>query len=140
MKSDVYDNIFAEMCKVYPWMRKKVVRWHSNGNLRIMVEFEDGDIAEYDYILKTINIARSLDELEGRHRGDSEVKWRMEFARRLYRKLLTRGISQNELGWRTGISAGAISKYMNGESTPSAYNLKKIVEAIGCTVEDLVDF
>lgn len=140
MRSDVYDNIFAELCKMHPWMRKKVVHWQPNGNLRIMVELADGDVVEYDYILKTANIARSIDELEGRHRGDSEDKWRMEFARRLHRKLLTRGISQDELSLRTGISAGAISKYANGKSTPSTYNLKKIVCVIGCTIADLVDF
>lgn len=140
MRNDVYNNIFAELCKMHPWMLGEIVRWWPNGNLRIMAELADGDVAEYDYILKTINIARSLDELEGRHRGDSEVKWRMEFARRLYRKLVTRGISQDELSWRTGISAGAISKYANGESTPSAYNLKKIAGVIGCPVSELIDF
>ena len=140
MRNDVYDNIFAELCKMHPWMREEIVRWRPNGNLRIMAELADGDVAEYDYILKTVSIAGSLDELEGRHRGESEVQWRMEVARRLYRKLVTRGISQDELSWRTGISAGAISKYANGESTPSAYNLKKIAGVIGCPVSELIDF
>lgn len=140
MKNDVYDDVFAELCKMHPWMREKVVSWQPNGNLRIIAELEDGDVIEYDYILKTASIARCLEELEGRHRGDSETKWRMEFARRLYRKLLTRGISQDELSFRTGISAGAISKYVNGKSTPSSYNLKKIALVIRCTVAELVDF
>ena len=69
-----------------------------------------------------------------------EDRWRIHFARRLYKKMLQRGFDQQELSLRTGISINTISKYMNGHSTPSFYNAYKMANALECSVSDFLHF
>lgn len=44
------------------------------------------------------------------------------------------GLSQGEIGRRMGVTAGAISKYISADSTPSIANLTALAEACGARV------
>ena len=48
------------------------------------------------------------------------------------------GQTQREFGLNIGVSASAISQYINGYSTPSKEKLEKIAEALHCGVDDLL--
>ena len=59
-----------------------------------------------------------------------EAEWRKRFGRNLLDTMNRWKISQEELSLKTGISQSAISKYINGVSTPSAYTLMKICDVL----------
>ena len=49
------------------------------------------------------------------------------------------GLSQTELAEAVGISAKSLSRYESGERDPRASDLVKIADALGCSVELLVN-
>ena len=49
------------------------------------------------------------------------------------------GLSQTELAEAVGISAKSLSRYESGEREPRASDLVKIADALGCSVELLVN-
>lgn len=140
MSYKLHDQIFDEFCKMCPWAAPKVSKWYETGTLEIIIELKDGSAMHYDYILKAFRYEPSLDELLEKLKVHDEEEWRMEFARRLYKKMCMKGYTQEELSWRTGISQGTLAKYVNGLITPGCWNIRKIATELKCTIADLVDF
>lgn len=128
--------VFDEFTKMCPWAADKVVRWYSSDNFEIVVELDDGGVIQYDQILKTFRCASSLEELEDLRTPTNEEEWKQEFSWRLYRKMISKGLSQDDLAFEADISPASITKYMNGTSVPSAYNLLKIAKAMHLSIED----
>lgn len=60
-----------------------------------------------------------------------------ENAIRVYREF--RGLSARELADKTGISAAFLSEIENGKKEGGVSTLKKIAQALGVTIDDLVD-
>lgn len=61
------------------------------------------------------------------------------FGRRLKILMADRGMSYTELAERAGISRQMVSRYMHNESIPSLFVAVHLAEALGVTVDDLVD-
>lgn len=51
---------------------------------------------------------------------------------------LAAGLSQYQLAEKVGCSQHHISRWENGERGPSAKSLKKLANALGCKMEDLI--
>lgn len=135
---DAYQDIFEEFLRMCPYVRGRVITWYKNDDYEITVELEDGSAYRYDYIEK---VYRRVSRVEDFMRPPSnEEEWRKIFSNRLYRRMRIKGITQDELAWRAGISAGMMTNYVNGYSTPSAYKLLKIANVLECSVEDLIYF
>lgn len=49
-----------------------------------------------------------------------------------------KGITQQELSYRTGIAQSTLSKYMNGKINPLIRPIHKISRAIGCTFDEII--
>lgn len=132
---DLVNYMFEDFARYDPESAKKAVKWYEFERLEIMIELNDGSKILYDFSDKVIRYLG---------RGDredlDEEHWRMEFAKRLYKRMLYRGINQQALSEKSGISMHTISKYMNGYSTPSFYNADRLAKALGCTVLDLLHF
>ena len=126
-------NVFNEFVKMCPWAVDKVVHWNSSDVGEIVVELDDGGVVQYDKIIKTWRFARNLQELKDLRTPTNEEEWKQEFSWRLYRKMVSKGLSQDDLAFEANIS---ITKYMNGTSVPSAYNLLKIAKAMHLSIED----
>ena len=47
-------------------------------------------------------------------------------------------MNRDLLSYKTGISTVTLSKYMNGKTTPSTYNIQKIAQALRCSVTELI--
>lgn len=139
MKSRLYLDIFEEFKKMCPWASRKIISWHPSGELEITAVLDDGSAIQYDYIFKSFRSAPSIDILKENRKPNNEDSWRREFSIKLYRKMKVEGMTQDDLSWKSGISAGSIANYVNGVSTPSAYNVYKIAEALKCQASELVD-
>lgn len=62
-----------------------------------------------------------------------------EFARRLRAVRIEKGLAQNDLARIAKLHPMQVSKYERGERAPSAANLVSLAEALGVTVEYLMD-
>lgn len=129
-------NVFNEFVKMCPWAVDKVVHWNSSDVGEIVVELDDGSVVQYDKVIKTWRFARNLQELKDLRTPTNEEEWKQEFSWRLYRKMVSKGLSQDDLAFEADISPASITKYMNGTSVPSAYNLLKIAKAMHLSIED----
>lgn len=66
-------------------------------------------------------------------------EWRIIFGNNLSDVLEEVGISQNQLAKECGVSAGSISDYVNGWSTPNIPTLINMIYAMDISVDELVD-
>lgn len=95
----------------------------------IYFKLEDGSILRYDDILKIISVYRNEEEMK-RRLHVSEDNLMDVIKTKIYRCMELEGMSQMELAERTGMSVGAICKYVNGYSVPSAVVLYKIATVL----------
>ena len=51
---------------------------------------------------------------------------------------LKRGMTQEELANRIGISQSQIARYENGDSEPTLDTLRKLSEELNCTLDELI--
>lgn len=61
------------------------------------------------------------------------------FSQNLLNALEKSAISQKDLAQKTNITPATISRYINGQRNPSAYNVKKIAEVLNIGVDELLD-
>jgi len=61
-----------------------------------------------------------------------------EFAKRLYRLMLKRGMTQSDLARESGLSRGNISTYVRGTSLPKGLFLQKIADALSVELDELL--
>ena len=105
--------------------------------------------SDYETLLERAELAEDIAALEAYRRklaAGEEEAIPEEFASRLidgespirvYREL--RGLSARELADKTGISAAFLSEIENGKKEGGVSTLKKISQALGVTIDDLVD-
>lgn len=70
----------------------------------------------------------------------SEAEWLNIFSDNLSNMLKKAGFTQSELSEETGLSASAISNYINGRKTPTIKAIINIAYVLDCSISDLVDF
>lgn len=63
---------------------------------------------------------------------------KLQFAERIRKFRISRGLSQKELGDRLGVSNRAVSKWERGEAYPTVDTLGEIATALGVLVDDLI--
>ena len=69
----------------------------------------------------------------------NEHEWRKKFSTRLTSFIELIGINQKDISLKTEISETSISRYVNGEQTPSLYHAMKIAKAIDIPLDTLTD-
>ena len=132
MKND--EHLIEEFLMLYPMDRKKIIGHYMFSDTELIMVLDDGRNALYDWMDGTVRFFQKTNSI------DDENIWRLEFARRLYKKMISRCMSQHALSELTGISWITISKYMNGKSTPSLYNAEKLARALRCDINELIKF
>lgn len=130
-----YFDIFDDFCDYWRDVSEEIVDWSPSGTDEIIVRNENDMTWLYNYLDKTLRKIYKKSDADL-----SEEEWRYNFSVKLKRKMRAELMSNIELSNRTGISTIMISKYINCKSSPSAYNLQKIADALGTTISALVDF
>lgn len=138
MTDNIYLDVFEEFKHMCPYSVDKIEKWYPHGELAIVVELTDGGAYLYDSIMGSFRYASNLEKLL--RAPEDEEKWRIAFSLHLYRTMKMRGLTQDELAWRTGISVGAMSSYMNGFTIPNIYTIRKIAKELKCSVDELINF
>lgn len=105
--------------------------------------------SDYEMLLERAELAEDIAAVDAYRRklaAGEEEAIPEEFANRLidgenpvrvYREL--RGLSARELAEKTGISAAFLSEIENGKKEGGVSTLKKIAQALGVIIDDLVD-
>lgn len=137
-RNKVCEMIFEDFKIVYPHYVSDVVKYEWFDNMELMIELNDGTKFLYDYMDKSIIFLRSRNRDQKIERDEDQ--WRMEFARRLRKKMQHRCMSQTTLSKLTKLSMSSISNYLNGKSLPSIYVTQKIADSLDCQVSDLLHF
>ena len=130
-------GIFISYC---PIVEKEAIQIFKTEDDRLIAELKDGSAIEYDLVLGTSRSAMNLDILMRPKIAANEDDFKRCLGRKMYREMIRRGFDQIMLSKATGISKGTISYYMNGTSMPSLYKRKWIVDALDCSVDELLKF
>ena len=135
MERHIYDDILDDFELYYPEIVKDAVTWYPSGRREITVKLRDGGRVIFDGGSKTFRRISNYDApmME-------EDNWKTGFGRKLGQALCNRCISQSTLSERTGISQTMISRYISGNSIPSAYIIAKLARALECSLNELMDF
>lgn len=135
---NVWEPVLSAFEERYPHVADITTNWYPCGQNEIVVKTKNGDVLIFNFIGSTIrkvdrNIDLDSNDIE-------EDDWRIEFSNRLNQKMASAGIPRWRLSQLTGISEPTLSKYMNGRSTPSMYNARKISRALRCPIGELGEF
>ena len=116
----------------YPKLVEKAYEIRDYGPFELLILIENERPIVYDDLNKYIRT------LPRDSRFMSENECRNEFGIRMRKYMQVTGINQTILSNKTGLTQCTISKYANGEITPSIYNATKIANALGCSIDDLM--
>ena len=125
------DLIFNEFKACYPLYGEHAIKYWENGPYEIYIRLDDGKILAFDFIDRSVNIAKVYKE----PLTDEDRMY--EFGRRLRRIMYIKGLTQKDLSKSTGISQTMVSFYINGRSIPSFDKLDKICRVLGCSMDEL---
>ena len=136
-----FESTYEEICCRTNAPMHDVVDWYPSAHSQITVKLSDGGLYLYELIGNKIIPIRDTNDSHHEERvaiGKDEQAWRNNFSRRLYVKMQRRGINQERLSELSGISCVTLSKYVNGQATPSGFNLERLSNALQCSVLELV--
>lgn len=136
MDKEEYKHLIDEFKMACPWAVRQMVNWRYDDGI-ITAKLADGSYVKYDSITKTLRFAEDEYELRLVENPRSEDKWKQEFAVRLWRTMIKKGMNQIELAYASGISQSSIAQYLNTNRIPTALNLVYIADALECTRDEL---
>ena len=132
---DFYPTIIKEFEFYFPEYSYRVVHWYPVGYDEVMMILDDGRMLIYDAFYNKIKFTNE-EEIEKPYSEESE--WRKAFGKRLERRMILSGYHNIILlSEATGISRVTLGKYLNGQATPSGYNMERLARALKCSVTEL---
>lgn len=99
----------------------------------LLMEFNNGTKIVFDTFANT---SRRITNIDG---PVSEKQLRLDFRRRLQILMNRKWVDQTELAKRINSTQPMISRYINGQSIPSAITLKKIADALGVSTDEFYE-
>lgn len=126
------ENMIHNLSLYFPFICKQGIdKYIINKYHTMTIYLKNGDKYLYNDTRKTIR------RLPVNASNLTEEQYRIEFADRLFFAMLTRGVTQEELADKLGISQTTISQYLNSKRTPSFYMVDRIAKALDCSTDDL---
>lgn len=124
-----YDNMFNSFVMNFPTVAENIDECIGSTEYDITFRLKNGSIILYDYIDNSIRI------LPNDSRTMTMDECNKEFGTRLMQLMKRKGVTQSELGRRTGLRQNQISNYINAKNSPSFWIVDKIAKALDCSVE-----
>lgn len=115
----------------FPSIEKGCISWEQTDLFELEIHNKDGSIDIYNDM--DHSLGRKIDTR-------TDAGWKKEFARRLRKKIVMRGVTQVSLGEMTGISQQLLSLYTQGKTLPSVQKASALAKALNCSVNDLIGF
>lgn len=132
-----YDKMLDEFKLYWAFKADQVVDYRPRGERGLRIKMKDGSEYDYDSITHGLRVVRNYGPEAVSDITDERC--RNSFVYRLTDLMNARGFTQQSLSEYTGISKGAINKYLNKQATPSMTAFRKIAYALQCTMDELLD-
>ena len=132
---NIWEPMYNDFMRQHNALARNIIEWCPLTETELILKDREGQLWVYDIIDGGVTPYFIREDLDL-----DEDKWRDRFSRRLRHKLRGVGITRNDLSDMTGISTVTLSKYLNGITTPSTYNLDKIARALNCSIRYLTKF
>lgn len=128
-KSNIDPRLIHNLKLYYPFIANSATIMFQVSDFELTVKMVDGTSILYD------DIDKSFRSLPMDSNDMTETECRTEFGNRLYKLMVRKNITQEELSHRTGIHQTLISKYITGKHSPSFYIVDRIAKALGCSMD-----
>lgn len=133
MTTEMSEFLFKYVLNNNPYMSKENVESYKALNEHdLLVTYKNGTMEIFDTFLNT---SRQVNKIKDNN--DEQLK--LSFKRKLQTLMNRRWITQEELAKRINTSQQMISRYLTGQSIPSAITLKKIADALDCNINEFYD-
>ena len=116
----------------YPDYYNRVIDWWKSGPYYITFLLDNNDRIEFDGSDNTIRWIRKIDRCV-----DSD-EFRKEIGRNIKKFIIYKGLNQQEVSERVGITPAMLSRYITGTSIPGIDKINKLANVLGCRVGDLI--
>lgn len=137
MNNNHYEDIFEQFKIYHPYLVNAVTDYRPRGDRGIRLIIDSGEMYDFDAVSKCI---RRVEDNRMRGMKDiTEENCRKSIAYHLTEHMNMKGYSQQTLAEDTGLGKGSIYNYLNGKATPSATALRRMAQALDCSVADLLD-
>lgn len=133
MTNDITDFLYKYVINNNPFINEEdIVTYKALNQHDLYIKYKNGVEEIYDTFS---NIGHRVNHVE----PNNDLQMRLSFRRKLQIIMNRKWVTQEELAKRINSSQQMISRYLTGQSIPSAITIKKIADALGCSVDDFYD-
>lgn len=133
MTNDITDFLYKYVINNNPFINEEdIVTYKALNQHDLYIKYKNGVEEIYDTFS---NISHRVNHVE----PNNDLQMRLSFRRKLQIIMNRKWVTQEELAKRINSSQQMISRYLTGQSIPSAITIKKIADALGCSVDDFYD-
>lgn len=127
-----YERIVDQFELYYTRLFQHTVDWWPSGRLCITVKLDDGLMFEFD------SYDNSIRKVQANNNVNDVDTLRRNIGYNIQKAIQTRGMPQNDVADKSGVTQAMLSRYIHGKSTPSIDKLYCIANVLGCRVSDLL--
>ena len=124
--------ILEQFRMYFPNLYDRTIDWWKSGPYHITVLLDNNDRVEFDSSDNTIRWIPKFDRSV-----DGDI-FRKEIGRNIRKFIIYRGLRQQEVSEKVGITEAMLSRYINGTSMPRLDKLYDLARVLNCRVEDLL--
>ena len=136
MTNDITEYLYKYVINNNPFIDEEdILSYEALNKHDLLITFKNGKQEMYDTFNNT---SRRVNHIDQTKIDDSQM--RLNFRRRLQTIMNRKWVTQEELARRINSSQQMVSRYLTGQSIPSALTLKKIADALDCSVNDFYDY
>lgn len=132
MLNSSFTLILEQFRMYFPDLYDQTVDWWKSGPYHITVLLKDNSRAEFDSSDNTIRWIPKID-----HTVDNDIL-RKEIGRNIRKFIVYRGVRQQDVAEKIGVTEAMLSRYINGTSMPGIDKLHNIAAALDCQINDLL--
>lgn len=130
-----YYELFEEYLRQCPWAESMVVNWEPKGDMKILVELNDGSWMTYDGVYKILRSSHDKSRLYDTPSDYEE--WRHISGQRLDRWLTMHDVSRSAVTDVLDVSQPTLVRYLNGDRPLPAYIVYLIAKHFCMSDKDL---
>lgn len=132
MMHSSFELILEQFRMYFPHLYEQGVDWWKSGPYHITVLLSDNTRVEFDSSDNTIRWVKKIDRTV-----DNDIL-RKEIGRNIRKFIVYRGMRQQEVSEKLGVTEAMLSRYINGTSMPSIDKLHNLASILNCHVDDLL--
>lgn len=132
MLNSSFELILDQFKMYFPDLYSRGTDWWKSGPYHITVLLNDSSRVEFDASDNTIRWVKVIDRTI-----DNDIL-RREIGRNIRKFITYRGLRQQDVSEKAGITQAMMSRYINGTSMPGIDKLHNIASVLGCQIDDLL--